>query len=636
MANSSLNLSSLDFDTLRDNFRKFMKSQDTFKDYDFDGPNISVLLDVMSYNSYLNSFYLNMVASEMFLDSSQRYDSIVSHSKELNYVPRSATSATAIVKFNVNTSITKGYLSIPKGTKFTGVNSNGTFNYATRDKYEFKSPNSFFSVSNVFIYEGNYFNESYTVNYDIENQRFLISNKNIDIESISVEVTDRIGAQSAPYIPVKTLFGLNQQSNVFFIQASENNLYEVVFGDGYFGNKPINGSTVKIDYMVTNGSEGNGIQNVTLSDDLGRINGGIAQPEEIFITMEASGGANQESIDSVRFTAPRYFATQQRAISTDDYRSLILEKFSGDVNDISIIGGETIEPKKYGRVIVSINPNIGIIAPDYIKSRIAKYMRDYIAIPNRIEFTDPSYLFCKVQTYVEYDIFATNKTTTEIKSAVLASIISYSKTNLQKFNNDLRYSRLVSSIDNADESVTSNETTIHLIKRIAPKFNYLTKEVLYLNNSISVEPNITKEIDDFASAYGNQYENYLPNASVISSLFAYNLIDSVADQTTVYPFSFIKDDGIPLNDKGVIDIATGKGKLNIFTTINNKLVIIDTIGSVDYNKGIIYIDKLSVNDYNEYLSIYVKTKAKDLIAKADTIIRIDPNDVEIKVNETTR
>ena len=637
MANSSLNLSSLDFDTLRDNFRKFMKSQDTFKDYDFDGPNISVLLDVMSYNSYLNSFYLNMVASEMFLDSSQRYDSIVSHSKELNYIPRSATSATAIISFDVETTgIDQGYLSIPRGTKFTGVNSNGTFNYATREKYEFKSPNSTFSVSNVFIYEGDYFNESYVVNYDIENQRFLISNKNIDISSISVDVTDRIGGQSAPYIFAKTLFGLNQQSNVFFIQAAENNLYEVVFGDGYFGNKPINGSTVKIEYMVTNGSEGNGIKNVTLSDDLGRINGGIAQPLAITITMDASGGANQESIDSVRFTAPRYFATQQRAISSDDYYSLIRERFQGEIDDISIIGGETIEPKKYGRVIVSIKPTTGVVAPDFIKSRIAKYMRDYIAIPNRIEFSNPTYFFCKVKTYVEYDIFSTNKSTTEIKSDVLSSIVNFSKTNLEKFNNDLRYSRLVSSIDNADKSVTSNETTIHLIKRIAPKFNYPTKETLFLNNSISVEPNVNKEIKDHIAAYGNQYENHLDHASVISTLFSYNLVDPVTGLTTVYPFSFIEDNGIPFNDQGDIDVIEGKCVLNILTTINNKLVVIDKIGSVDYDKGIIQIDNINLNNYKEYVSIYVKIKSKDILARADNIIMIDANDVDINVKETRR
>jgi len=578
-----------------------------------------------------------MVASEMFLDSAQRYDSIVSHSKELNYIPRSATSATAIISFDVETTgITQGYLSIPRGTKFTGVNSNGTFNYATREKYEFKSPNRTFSVSNVFIYEGNYFNESYVVNYDIENQRFLISNKNIDISSISVEVTNRIGGQSAPYIFAKTLFGLNQQSNVFFIQPAENNLYEIVFGDGYFGNKPINGSTVNVNYMVTNGSEGNGIKNVTLSDDLGRINGGIAQPLGITITMEASGGANQESIDSVRFSAPRYFATQQRAISSDDYYSLIRERFQGEIDDISIIGGETIEPKKYGRVIVSIKPTTGTVAPDFIKSRIAKYMRDYIAIPNRIEFSNPTYFFCKVKTYVEYDIFSTNKSTTEIKSDVLSSIVDFSKTNLEKFNNDLRYSRLVSAIDNADKSVTSNETTIHLIKRIAPKFNYPTKETLFLNNSISVEPNVNKEIADHIAAYGNQYENHLDHASVISTLFSYNLVDPITGLTTVYPFSFIEDNGIPFNDQGDIDVTEGKGVLNILTTINNKLVVIDKIGSVDYEKGIIQIDNINLNNYKQYVSIYVKIKSKDILARADNIIMIDANDVDINVKETRR
>jgi len=642
MANSSLVLSSLDFNTLKENFREFMKSQDTFKDYDFDGPNISVLLDVMSYNSYLNSFYMNMVASEMFLDSAQRYDSIVSHAKELNYTPQSATSATAIIEFDVlTTGITQGYLSVPRGTKFTGTNSNGTFNFATREKYEFKSPNSTFKVSNVFIYEGDYFKDSYVMNYDIENQRFLISNKNTDINSVTVNVTDRIGGQTAPYTRAKTLFGLNKQSNVFFIQPAENNLYEVVFGDGYFGYKPINGSTITIDYMVNNGADGNGIKNVTLSDDLGRINGGIAEPQLITITMEASGGANQESIEAVRFSAPRYFASQQRAVSTDDYYSLIREKFQGEIGDVSIIGGETVEPKQYGTVIVSIKPTAGVIVPDYIKSRVAKYMRDYIAIPNRIEFTDPSYFFCGVKTAVEYNIFSTDKTTTEIKSAVLSSILQFSKDNLENFNSDLRYSRLVAAIDNADASITSNETDLRMIKRIAPKFNYLVKETYTLNNAIYVDPNIVKHMHDkeFSEEdlQNNNYQVRFTQSSVISSVFTYNKVNPITGEVTNYPFSFFEDDGIAVNDKGDIDLTNGKGKLIIYTyTVNNKLVILDTIGSVNYAKGIIQIDGLRANDYDTYISIYVKTKARDIIAKADNIIMIDANDVEITASETVQ
>ena len=619
-----------------------MKSQDTFKDYDFDGPNISVLLDVMSYNSYLNSFYMNMVASEMFLDSAQRYDSIVSHAKELNYTPQSATSATAIIEFDVlTTGITQGYLSVPRGTKFTGTNSNGTFNFATREKYEFKSPNSTFKVSNVFIYEGDYFKDSYVMNYDIENQRFLISNKNTDINSVTVNVTDRIGGQTAPYTRAKTLFGLNKQSNVFFIQPAENNLYEVVFGDGYFGYKPINGSTITIDYMVNNGADGNGIKNVTLSDDLGRINGGIAEPQLITITMEASGGANQESIEAVRFSAPRYFASQQRAVSTDDYYSLIREKFQGEIGDVSIIGGETVEPKQYGTVIVSIKPTAGVIVPDYIKSRVAKYMRDYIAIPNRIQFTDPSYFFCGVKTAVEYNIFSTDKTTTEIKSAVLSSILQFSKDNLENFNSDLRYSRLVAAIDNADASISSNETDLRMIKRIAPKFNYLVKETYTLNNAIYVDPNIVKHMHDkeFSEEdlQNNNYQVRFTQSSVISSVFTYNKVNPITGEVTNYPFSFFEDDGIAVNDKGDIDLTNGKGKLIIYTyTVNNKLVILDTIGSVNYAKGIIQIDGLRANDYDTYISIYVKTKARDIIAKADNIIMIDANDVEITASETVQ
>jgi hypothetical protein len=220
MANSSLTLSSIDFDTLKENFKEFLKTQSVFKDYDFDGSNINVLLDVMSYNSFLNAFYLNMVASEMFLDSAQKYDSVISHAKELNYVPRSARSSASEVEITLNTIGINGKLTIPKGAKFTGFNSNGNFTFTTDEPKVYVSGNSTFTVSNLQIYEGDYFNDSYIIDYDIENQQFLISNKDIDTNSLTVNVVENNGATNTAFNRSDTLFGLNDKSNVFFLQGS--------------------------------------------------------------------------------------------------------------------------------------------------------------------------------------------------------------------------------------------------------------------------------------------------------------------------------------------------------------------------------------------------------------------------------
>lgn len=294
MANSSLTLSSLDFDTLKNNLKKFLSSQDIFKDYNFEGSNINVLLDVLSYNSYLNSFYLNMIASEMFLDSAQKYDSIVSHAKELNYVPRSASHSVADISFTLETKDLNNKLTIPKGTKFYGTNSNGTFNFVTDQISTYVSVNDTFSVANLLIKEGSYFQDSYIMNYDLENQRFLISNKNIDISSISVNVSENYGANVTEFQKVNTLYNLDTFSNVYFIQAAENNLYEITFGDGLFGRRPLNEALITVKYIITNGSDGNGVKAFSLSDDLGFLNGGTANPSTITVNRESQGGANQE------------------------------------------------------------------------------------------------------------------------------------------------------------------------------------------------------------------------------------------------------------------------------------------------------------------------------------------------------
>ena len=310
-ANSSLNLASLDFDTLKQNFKTFLASQSVFKDYNFEGSNINVLLDVMAYNSYLNSFYLNMVASEMFLDSAQKYDSVVSHAKELNYVPRSSAPAIANVSFSVETTSPIGILEIQKGTRFHGISSNGTYDFITTESTTYTSSNNSYTVNNLLLYEGSYFQDSFVKDDNIESQRFVLSNQNIFTDSIYVSVVENNDtANPIIFSRADTLYNLDGTSKVFFLQGCENNQYEIVFGDGLFGRTPLNGATIKVSYVVTNGTDGNGIGDFTLSDDLSQ-GGARAIITDITVNVSSQNGANQESIETVRYNAPRYFATQQ-------------------------------------------------------------------------------------------------------------------------------------------------------------------------------------------------------------------------------------------------------------------------------------------------------------------------------------
>ena len=474
-ANSSLNLASLDFDTLKQNFKTFLASQSVFKDYNFEGSNINVLLDVMAYNSYLNSFYLNMVASEMFLDSAQKYDSMVSHAKELNYVPSSNRSSAADISFSLETSGLSGSLTIPKETKFVGTNSNGSFTFTTDQTTSWSSSNSTYAIANLQVYEGIYFQDTYLIDYNQEAQKFIISNPDIDTSSLTVTVVEDNGQTNTNFTQKTTLFGLKSDSEIFFLQAAQNNKYEIVFGDNLFGRYPKNSALVIANYRVSKGSDADGVSSFTLADNLDLVNNGsINPPLNIVVNTDSVGGALQEDIESIRYHSPRYFATQQRAVATDDFASLILSEFGGVINDVNVYGGETLTIPQYGRVVVNVQPKSGINVPDYIKSQISNYLLNYVSLPTRVILGDPEYFYCKVSANVQYDSTKTTLFSQDIKTKVIQSITEFSNTTLQAFNSDLRYSKLVSMIDSADASITSNDTNIKMIKRLAPLLNYPT------------------------------------------------------------------------------------------------------------------------------------------------------------------
>jgi len=614
MANSSLTLSSIDFDTLKTNFKEFLKTQSVFKDFDYEGSNINTLLDVMSYNSYLNSFYLNMAASEMFLDSAQQYDSIVSHAKELNYIPRSATSSSANVTLTMETSGITGAMSVPKGTRFSGTNSNGVFVYTTNEAQSITSGNTTYALSDLTIKEGDYLSDTYVVDGDIERQQFLINTVDVDTSSITVHLIENNGASNTEYTKKETLFGLGSDSKVFFVQASQNNLYEIVFGDGTFGKKPTNGSTVLINYRVSTGADADGINIFTLLDDLGPTNSGVVSSYQLTVNQNSGGGSAQEDAESIRFAAPRYFATQQRAVTNDDYSSLVLAEFSDTIDDVNVYGGQELETKLYGRVAIALNPIYGEIVPDYIKTDVKKYLEDYIALPNRVVLTDPEYIYCSLKVAAEYDTKVTDKSHADIASLISSKISAFTNSNLEKFGKDLRMSKLVSDIDAADSSVTSNFTINRAIKRIAPLLNVNTTFDIQIGNAFDYDQTrfITSELH--SSSHSSDFDLISSHATVLSSFFTYT---SKAGGS--YQLAFIEDDD---------------GVLGVYYNSGSDVIKIDDIGTVDYTTGRITINDLNVSSYTDYISLYCRILGGDIRASQNKILVIDPADVSITVTET--
>jgi len=609
MANTSLSLTSLDFDTLKSNFIQYLTSQSVLKDYDFTGSNINVLLDLLSYNTYLNSFYLNMVASEMFLDSAQKLDSVVSHAKELNYTPKSTKSAAANISFTVTTSGINSPLTIPKGTTFTGQNSNGTFQFVTSLNQNFTSANNVFAINNLQVFEGSYFTDVYTVDYTQETQRFVLSNPNIDTDSLIITAIE--SNVNTYFTQVSTLFNLNAQSNVYFLQAAQNGQYELVFGDGILGRIPNNLATIVATYRITNGDAGQGVGSFLITQDLGVLNGGIATLSPITTVANSSGGSASESINSIRKNAPRYFATQQRAVASDDYSSLILSQFGGQINDVSVFGGELLNPKQYGRVAICLKPAGSSIAPNYLKQQIDNFLSPYISLPTRIIITDPDYTYIGINSTVQYNVTGTTELASQVQAVVVNVINQFSKSNLELFNADFRYSKFAAAIDGSDPSITSNDTEIQIIKRISPLLNYPTSYVLEYNNPTEVESRISAEGYVAGAPFYDEPE-------ITSSSFTY--VDSNGTQ---WPLSYIRDDNF--------------GKLVVYTTINNVFTVINpSVGTVNYITGELIINAFETSYYDQYISIYMNPANKDILVSKDKILQIDLADVTVNIIPTQK
>lgn len=596
-ANTSQNLVSLDFDTVKADLRAYLESQEQFRDYDFDGSNMNVLLELLSYNTNKNSFYLNMVLSEAFMDSAQLRSSITSHAKELNYLPTSYKSAKANITVSFEASGESAPYTIAKGSLFSSIIKNEAFAFTIPETITVSSSNTTYSFTTD-IYEGYYVRDSYIYLTGSETQTFKITNKNVDTDSITVAVYEDGSDTPIIFTKTQTLLGINNNSKIYFIQGTGNGFYEILFGDGIFGRKPKAGSTIVIDYRNSSGIQPNGAALFSLDFD---PTGASEMTDYTVTTVEnAAGGAVSQTVESIRKLAPRYFASQQRAVSSDDYASLVLSEFSGIISDAAVYGGETLTPKLYGRVVVAIKPSSSDIAPDYIKEQVSNYLLKYVSIPTRVIIADADYLYTSIESTVQYDKALTEKKPAALKSLILNAIDDYNDLNLGIFGGDFRYSKFIKTIDDADGSIVSNDTVTKIIKRITPLINNKEYYTIYFNNELH-------------PGHGHLDDELV----LISDNFTYR-----DDADIDYPVSFLRDDGI--------------GGLIIQTTINGEIVTINTnIGTIDYANGIAYIEGLKVSDYSDYISIKAQQLSKDIIISKDKILLIDASDVIISVVEAS-
>lgn len=595
-----LSTNELDFDTLKQNLKTFLKNQQIFQDLDFEGSNLNVLLDVLAYNTYLNAYYLNVVGNESFLDSTKLRDSAISHAKELGYIPKSRSSARALVQLTATTNDpTVGQIVVPRNTKFTATGTteqsiSQQFTFLTDDDTILRRISDTEFRANTFVYEGSIVTERYTVTGE-PSQRFIISNRNVDTDSIRVSVqASQSDTTNNIFTKTETLFGLTNASPVYFLQAYPDERYEIIFGDGIFGKKLSAPNQVNVEYRVTNGIDSNGCRLFKI----GTFTGSSAYPINVVTLENAAAGSDRETIDSIKFNAPRHFQAQQRAITTDDYKTLIKDTFN-EVTAVNAYGGEELQTPQYGRVFISAATQTGSILSNTRKQEIIDFVKSRNSLSLEVEYIDPIFLDLLVNTTVLYRSSLTNKTINQIRDSVSNSISQYNSTNLLDFDKDFRYSKFVTAIDGSDNSIVSNDTEVLLVKSVTPILNRPTSFVIDFQNSI-IE-------DDFNSSPRPETNIF----SVYSSEFIYNGIPS-----------FFGEDGA--------------GNMFIYQQLSTgRNILVPIVGSVNYQTGLVTIDTVVVDGFSgDGIRFFAVPRNKDIMVSFDTIIRIDLQNTNIVVNDT--
>ena len=583
MANNKINISDLDFDVIKSNLKEFLKSQDQFTDYDFEGSGLNVLLDVLAYNTHYNAMYTNLAINEMFLDSASKRDSVVSIANNYGYLPLSKSAAVAKISMifqysgNENSPGFSRTYSLPKYSVFTSTVAGVDYTFCTDAEYiglyDTSSGNYVFPT--ITLYEGTPVIERFNI---LDESILILGNKNIDVSTIKVSVQDPISLNSTSYSYSEKALTLDSTKEVFFVKEIENESYQIYFGKDNLGKEPAIGSVVTVEYIVTNGSVANGIKLFTYNDN---ISGMIPV---ITVQQIASGGREAETVDEIKYNVSHKYKIQDRAVTADDYANIIKANYP-DIDAISCWGGETMTPPVYGKVYISIKPKSSLFLPssekNYIVESIIKPKAMLGIFPTLI---DPAYNIIQLETTAYYNPNNTNKSSSQIEQAVRQAILDYNDTYLQKFDGVLRYSRLIRAIDDADKSIINNITTFKLRRIVDVIFNISTSYSIKLNNPI--------------------YQSGVAEEAVMTNGFYIN------NGTTAY---YIDDDG------------AGNLRLFYYNPLDYAKVFVNTkVGSVNYSTGELKVFSLLVSGLVESdLQFIVKPQSNDIVSTQNQIVNIE-------------
>ncbi len=561
MASNKLTITDLEFDDIKSNLKSYLSAQSQFADYDFAGSGMDVLLDVLAYNTHYMGYYANMAVNEMFIDSASLRESVVSHAKHLNVIPASVTASTAYLDMTFTPSGSPLSLSIAKNTKFTTSISGRSYTFTTTANKTIYPIAGTYSVTNLPIREGTIVNKKYTVNLADTTQRFVVPNRNVDISTITVQVQNSSSDTAvttwtnANALDVTTI---SSTQKVFWIQEVEEQKYEILFGDGAVGAQLADANIIFIEYLVTSGLASNKANSFTA---VGTVAGLSSANYTLTVASAASGGAEIESVASLKTNAPKLYQAQKRATTKEDYKAILLGERS-DIESITVYGGEDASPAVYGKVYIAVKPNgntaFSAATKDAIKTSILKKTNVVTVTP---EIVDPIFYYLLIDTTINYDpvTLLTNEDT--LKSLISSTITNYFSTSLQKFDNKFRYSKLAGVIDDTNSSIRNSKTSIRYQMQIAPMTLAVAATYTMEFNTTLAEGTLTSTAFTASDGYTyTLFDDSLGVVKLIRSTYT-SATDSIAVDNPVAYMTLV--DGS--QNLGTIDYTTGKVVLNNFT-----------------------------------------------------------------------
>ena len=604
---SLLNFTSLDFDQIKDTLKQYLQSNSNFTDYDFEGSNLSTILDVLAYNTYITSYNANMVTNEVFIDTATLRKNIVSLARNIGYTPRPRQAARATVSFFVDCSgitPTPASLTLKKGPVAASTSAFGgqSFIFSILSDITVSVLDGIATFDDVEVYEGTLLTQTYTYSARIPNQKFILPNIGVDTDLIAVTVNPtEASAIETKYSSQDSLFDVKSDSKVYFLQEIEDERYEIFFGDGIFGKALEDGNFITINYITSNGDAANGVSSFNFSGRIQYTRNANTYNVTTGISLlttgiVASGGETIESVESVRKFAPRIYASQNRAITANDYESLIPAKIYPETESISVFGGEDLIPPQFGKVFISIKPKTGDFLPNLVKEQLKLKLKKYAVAGIVPEILDLKYLYLEADSKI---YFNTNlaESAESVSSVIQNNANKYAEsTEMNKYGARFKYSKFLSLIDNSNESVTSNITTINM-----------RRDLRVVLNSFA----------EYSIGFGNEF--------YIKRMSGYNIKSSA-----------FRIAGI-LNDVYIADIPnTNKlnGSLFLFSvpSINSQspTILRRNVGTIDYKKGVITLNPINVQsgmvkDGQTIIEISACPLSNDVIGLQDLYLQLDIN-----------